>query len=125
MIVEHLSQLEDGPRDVGWGNGRSRRLLVEAHDLGYSITDTIVDAGTESVLRYRNHSEACYCIDGEGELVVGGRTIPLAPGTLYAPAPGEEHVLLARSTLRLVCVFLPALVGDERHHLSDDAPSGY
>jgi L-ectoine synthase len=125
MIVRSLADVVGTERDVSWGNGRSRRFLIAADRMGYSITDTIVDAGTESPLEYRRHFEACYCVEGEGEVEAGGVVYPLAPGTLYALDAHDRHVLRARTTMRLVCVFRPALEGNETHDLSSGRPSTY
>lgn len=119
MIIRHL----DSVRTVDWGNGLSRRFLLEADGMGYSVTDTTVRAGTSSPLQYRNHLEACYCIAGKGEVVdAAGTSHAIEPGTLYALDQHDAHHLVAspEADLRLVCVFAPALRGDERHRL--DAP---
>jgi L-ectoine synthase len=115
-----IRNLADVPT-VDWGNGLSRRFLLEADRMGYSITDTIVQAGTKSRLEYRRHLEACYCIEGEGEVVdEQGNSHPLTPGVLYALDKHDPHFLVAspHTDLRLVCVFTPPLKGDEQHRLS-------
>jgi L-ectoine synthase len=124
VIVRQL----DNVTTVDWGNGLSRRFLLEADGLGYTITDTTVRAGTKSQLEYRRHLESCYCIEGTGEVVdLDGTVHRLAPGTLYALDKHEAHFLIADpgADLRLVCVFSPALRGDERHSLDADRPSAY
>lgn len=116
MIVRSLADV----KTVDWGNGVSRRFLLAADGMGYTLTDTIVKAGSKSRLQYRNHLEACYCIEGSGEVIdVRGRSFPIAPGTLYALDEHDAHFLVANpdTDLRLVCVFSPALRGDERHYL--------
>jgi L-ectoine synthase len=124
MIVRTLSEA----KTVDWGNGVSRRLLLDADGMGYTVTDTIVAAGTKSNLQYRNHLEACYCIDGEGEVVdMAGNSFRLTPGTLYALDQNDAHWLVASSAgdMRLICVFSPALRGDERHSLDAAVFSHY
>ncbi|GAA4205270.1 ectoine synthase [Streptosporangium oxazolinicum] len=124
MIVRSL----DSVTTVDWGNGLSRRFLLEADGLGYTVTDTTVLAGTKSLLEYRSHLEACYCIDGSGEVVsLDGTTHRITPGTLYALDQHDAHYLIAdpEADLRLVCVFSPALRGDERHSLDAAGPSAY
>ncbi len=127
MIVRSLDDVVGTKRTVEWGNGLSRRLLLERDKLGFTVSDTIVGAGTSSTLQYRNHMEACYCIEGEGWVEAGGERRALAPGTLYALEQNDEHVLHATTRMRLVCVFLPALKGDESHDLDrdDDRSSSY
>ncbi len=127
MIVRSLDDVAGTMRTVEWGNGSSRRLLLERDKLGFTVTDTIVGAGTSSILQYRSHMEACYCIEGEGWVEADGERRALAPGTLYALDHNDEHVLHASTRMRLVCVFLPALEGDELHDFDsdDDRPSSY
>ena len=124
MIIRHRDEVPP----VEWGNGLSHRFLVEADGLGYTVTETSVRAGTKSRLEYRRHLESCYCIGGKGEVVdLDGRSHPLVPGTLYALDRHDAHFLIAspEEDLRLVCVFSPALAGDERHNLDSAEFSQY
>lgn len=125
MIVRSLEDIEGTPRDVAWGNGQSRRFLLEEDGMKYSLTDTTVKAGSSSLLEYKNHLEACYCIAGSGEVrdAVSGKVYPITPGTMYALDKHDKHYLVAHEEMRLVCVFLPALKGPERHNLSDERSS--
>lgn len=126
MIIRTMSEITGTERDVAWGNGQSRRFLLASDGMGYTLTDTIIDAGTESLLEYKNHLEACYCIEGEGEVEdMAGNVYPIVPGTMYALDKNDKHYLRARTTLRLICVFLPALRGTERHALSGNESSSY
>lgn len=124
MIVRHSN---DVPA-IEWGNGTSRRFLVAKDGVGYTVTDTLVRAGTKSRLEYRNHLEACYCIEGRGEVIsLDGVSHPIEPGTLYALDKHDAHFLVAAvdTDLRLVCVFSPALHGHERHSLDSAEFSHY
>ncbi len=124
MIVRTIENVPT----VEWGNGLSRRFLVADDGVGYTVTDTLVRAGTKSRLEYRNHLEACYCIEGSGEVVeLDGTSHPLVPGTLYALDEHDPHFLVAspHEDLRLVCVFTPALRGDEVHSLDEHNSSAY
>jgi L-ectoine synthase len=124
MIVRRLSEVPT----VDWGNGLSRRFLVEADGMGYTVTDTTVRAGTKSRLEYRRHLEACYCIAGSGEVVdANGQSHVLEPGTMYALDRNDPHFLIAapHEDLRLVCVFTPALQGHETHKLDSAEFSHY
>jgi L-ectoine synthase len=79
--------------------------------------DTILHAGTETPMWYKNHVEAVYCVEGEGEVVdlATDAVHPIHPGTLYALNDNDRHVLRARTRLRMICVFNPALHGPETH----------
>ncbi|MEV7775656.1 ectoine synthase [Kitasatospora sp. NPDC086791] len=124
MLIRDIADV----KTVEWGNGLSRRFLVADDGLGYSLTDTIVNAGTKSRLEYRNHLEACYCIAGSGEVIdMDGTSHPITPGRLYALDQHDAHYLVASpdEDLRLVCVFSPALRGDEVHQLDAHSSSAY
>ncbi|OMH29138.1 ectoine synthase [Motiliproteus sp. MSK22-1] len=120
MIVRDLISVANSERDIFWGAGRSRRFLIESDNMGYSLTDTVIEAGTESVLEYKNHMETCYCIEGEGwvENLDTGERFEIRPGVMYALDENDKHILAATKTMRLVCVFAPALKGFEAHNLS-------
>ena len=125
MIVRELHKVINTERDIEWGNGKSRRFLIEKDNVGYSLTDTVVNAGTESLLEYKNHMETCYCIEGEGEVEVNGDVYLIKPGTMYALNKNDKHYLRAKTTMRLVCVFTPPLKGDESHSLDKNGSSCY
>ena len=117
MIVRHLEEVVGTPRDVAAPTFRSRRLLLQEDGLGFSFHDTLLHAGSETLIWYRNHLEAVYCMDGEGELEVlpDGPVHPIRRGTFYALDGHERHLLRATSDLRMACVFSPALTGREVH----------
>jgi L-ectoine synthase len=124
MIVRSLSDV----KTVEWGNGLSRRFLLKPDGFDYTVTDTIVRAGTSSRLAYSRHLEACYCIAGSGEVLdASGKMHVIEPGTMYALDRDEPHCLVASpdEDLRLVCVFSPALNGDEHHNLDSEKFSEY
>lgn len=123
-ILRSLATICGTERDVAWGNGQSRRFLLEADGTPISLTDTVVLAGTESRIKYENHFEACYCIAGEGEIEVDGDVFPLRPGVMYSLQQGE-HYLRAETEMRLVCAFCPPLRGDEKHDFGAGSYSTY
>ncbi len=124
MIVRKIDDVEP----VEWGNGLSRRFLTASDGMGYTVTDTVVRAGTRSPLEYQNHLEACYCIAGSGLVIdAEGNEYPIVPGTIYALDKHDPHHLVAspHEDLRLVCVFTPALEGHEVHDFSRPEHSVY
>ena len=125
MIVRYKDQV----RVVEWGNGTSHRFLLEADRMGFTLCHTVVRAGTKSMLQYRRHLEACYCVAGRGSVVSrdDGTIHELRPGVLYALDEHDAHFLIAapEGDLELISVFNPPLRGDERHRLDSDEFSQY
>lgn len=117
MIVRDLDEIENTERDVRGPTFKSRRFLLKGDDMGFSLHDTVLYAGTETLIWYKHHLEAVYCIEGEGELEVlpDGPTYAIRPGTMYALDRHEKHHLRAFKDLRVVCVFNPPLTGKEMH----------
>lgn len=117
MIVRDLAKVIGSDREVGTENWTSRRLLLASDGLAFSLHDTVIEAGTETSMWYRNHVEAVYCIEGEGSLEVlpEGQVHPIHAGVLYALDGHERHVLRARTRMRMVCVFDPPCTGREVH----------
>ncbi|MFX0540716.1 ectoine synthase [Roseovarius sp. S4756] len=123
MFVKTLADTLGSPDDVVGDAFESRRILLARDGLGYSFHDTLIKAGSTQRLEYKNHVEANYCIEGEGEIeeVATGRTWPLVPGTMYVLDAHDAHIIRARTGMRLLCVFTPALTGTETH----DADGSY
>jgi len=117
MIVRNLDAITGTKNDVVAGTWRSRRLLLKKDGMGFSLHDTIIRAGTETTIWYKNHVEAVYCIEGEGELEVAadGTIYPLKAGTMYALNNHEKHYLRGKTDLRMICVFNPPCTGREIH----------
>jgi L-ectoine synthase len=125
MIVKTLADVVGTERDVHTKNWNSRRLLLADEQMGFSMHDTLIHAGTETTMCYENHLEAVYCIEGEGEiqLLPDGPTYPIRPGTIYALDQHDRHVLRARTQLRMVCVFNPPVTGREVHNENGAYPA--
>ncbi len=117
--LEDITDTEDEVRGDGW---RARRHFTRRDGLGFSMSETTVDAGGEMNLWYKHHQEACFVIDGEAILTERdtGATHRIGPGDAYAPEH-DRHSIRVLSPLRLVCVFDPALTGHETH----DADGSY
>ncbi len=127
MIVRSLDEVVSSPRDVSGETWTSRRLLLAHEGMGFSLHDTLIHAGTETRMHYKHHLEAVYCVEGEGTLedLETGIVHTIASGTMYALDGHERHVLRAKSTMRMICVFNPPVTGREVH--GDDGaypPSG-
>lgn len=118
MIVRDLTEVVGTDRDVEAPTFSSRRMLLAKDGMGFSLHDTILYAGTETKIHYRNHLEAVYCIEGSAEIVEldgDGAVHEIKPGVMYALDGHERHLLRAISDFRALCVFNPPLTGREVH----------
>jgi L-ectoine synthase len=119
MIVKTREDVEGGPGDttLSGGNARTLRYLLRDDRVGITVSDITVGAGGNKILHYKNHMEANLVIEGEGtvEDMATGEVHQLKPGTIYVLDKHDRHRLNATTTMRLICVFTPALVGGEVH----------
>jgi L-ectoine synthase len=124
VIVRTLDEVTGSDRDVAGEGWRSRRMLLRRDEMGFSLHDTTVAAGSELNLQYKHHLEACYVIAGEAEVtdLASGERHQLRPGTVYALDKHDRHTIRVRTDMRLVCVFNPALTGGETHDADGSFP---
>ena len=117
MKVRTLSDLEGTPRAVKAETWTSRRFILADDGVGFSFNDTILYAGTRTHMHYKNHIESVYCIEGRAELedVRTGEVHEITAGTMYLLDEHDEHVLTVIEDVRMMCVFTPALTGEEVH----------
>ena len=119
MKVVSLQNIIGTDNDIDTETWNSRRLLLHKDNMGFSLHDTIIKAGTETLIHYQNHLEAVYCIEGAGEveLTDDGSIHRIEAGTVYALDKNDRHLLRADKTgdMRMVCVFNPAITGQEVH----------
>jgi L-ectoine synthase len=119
MIVRKLKDILGTEREVHAPNGNwtSRRLSLKEDEMGFSVNDTLIHAGTETYIWYKNHLEAVYCVEGKGEIedLATGEIHPISDGTLYLLNKHDKHYLRATETMRMICVFNPPLTGREVH----------
>ena len=85
--------------------------------MGVTLTDAILEPGLDQVFWYKNHLESVYCIEGEGLLedLETGSVYVIKPGTLYALDKHDRHRLTVKTRMRVICTFVPPLVGGEIH----------
>ncbi|MDO5635381.1 MAG: ectoine synthase [Micrococcus sp.] len=123
MYTRHRQDVEK----VEWGGGTSERLITAQDDMGFAVAHTVVEAGSSSKLQYRNHQEACYCIQGNGSVVEPDGTVhEITVGTIYVLPNHEKHELRGGTEdMHLVSIFNPPITGDEKHELSEDGYSSY
>jgi L-ectoine synthase len=118
MIVRTLDDLKaQGRYREKPGAWSSARYLLRDDGVGFTLTQTTVAAGTRQIMEYKNHIEANLIMEGEAIVTdcTSGESFRLAPGSMYTLDRHDRHELQALSDLRIVCVFSPALVGQETH----------
>jgi len=123
MIVKTLREIEGTRNDTRGAVWSSQRFTLAEDGMGFTMTETTVEAGADQVLWYKHHLEACYCFEGNGEVedLTTGEKYAINPGTFYALDHHDRHAMRAFTRMKLVCVFTPALTGGETH----DADGSY
>ena len=123
MIVRTLDDVRDGANDVIGDGWRSIRMLTREDAMGFTLTYTTLEPGMDAELEYRNHLEACLCIEGRMQIedLATGTVHELGPGSMYALDEHDRHRARVLEPTVLVCVFNPALTGTETH----DEHGGY
>jgi len=125
MIVRSFEQLKaEGRYAEKPGVWTSSRYLLRDDNVGFTLTQTTVAAGTDQVMEYKNHIEANLIIEGRGTVtdIETGEVFDLAPGTMYTLDKHDRHQMTAETDLRIVCVFSPALTGSESHDADGSYP---
>jgi len=117
MIIRTLDDLRGTKGDKDTPNWASKRFLHTEDRMGFTMTDTWIKAGADLVIEYKNHLEACYCIEGSGTIedLKTGKLHALRAGTIYALDKHDRHRLKSQNGMRLICTFTPALAGGEVH----------
>lgn len=117
MIIRTLDDLRGTKGDKDTPRWASKRFLHTEDRMGFTMTDTWIKPGADQVIEYKNHLEACYCIEGEGTIedFATGKTYPIRAGTIYALDKHDRHRIRTANGMRLICTFNPALSGGEEH----------
>jgi len=118
MIVRNVKDVIGTDLEVKTDNWLSRRVLLKKDGMGFSFHETIIFPGTETHIQYRNHLEAVWCVEGDGEVetIADGKKYKLEPGVVYALNENDDHYLRGgKEPLRVICVFNPPLTGQEVH----------
>ncbi len=72
---------------------------------------------------HESATEAMFCISGHGVASVNGEEFDFTPLSMIAALPGEMHQIIntGTETLRVLCVFSPAVSGEGLKKRADDA----
>lgn len=119
MIVLDANDLHGSARDASGPGWSSLRMLVKSDNMGFSMNETIVQAGASLTLEYKNHLEGCYCVSGAGRVTdhATGNVLEIKTGVLYGLDQHDNHTLTVDDGMDvfLISVFNPTLQGDEVH----------
>lgn len=117
MLVRELDAVRCSERNVVTDGWESARLLLKGDGAGFSFHITIMYAGKELRMHYRNHVEAVFILKGRGTIedLGTGEVHELKSGILYVLNNHDPHVVRPRTDIVAACVFSPAVTGREVH----------
>lgn len=119
MKVIELEDIAGTGRQVDCPHGGfiSYRYLLACDGMGFSLHKTVIPKGDSQHWHYKNHLEACYCIEGRGLLThrQSGQTWEIKPGSCYVLDSHDDHSFQALEDVVLISVFNPPVTGREVH----------
>tara|TARA_Y100000034_G_scaffold36376_1_gene44816 strand:- start:165 stop:542 length:378 start_codon:yes stop_codon:yes gene_type:complete len=117
MIVREIKKLLGTERDVQGDGFKSIRILLAKDNMGFSLHKTIIPKGGPYHWHYKNHLEACYCIEGFGILtdLDSGEQHIIKPDTIYVLDHYDNHLFESLKDVILISIFNPAIKGTEIH----------
>lgn len=117
MIVRKLKDLYESERHINCPDGafQSLRYLLHKDSMGYTLTRTEIKKGGPYNWHYKNHLEACLVIKGKCQVECHGESYLLGIGDMYALDKNDNHYFTAKTDCVLICIFSPALTGNEVH----------
>lgn len=118
MKVRTIKEIQKTERDVEGKGFRSLRLLLEKDGMGFSLHKTLIPKGVPQHWHYKNHLEACFCIQGRGILnnLDTGEEYEIVPDTIYILDKHDNHTFKAIEDVILISVFNPPVTGKEVHN---------
>jgi L-ectoine synthase len=117
MTIRTIKEIEKTDRDVRGKGFRSLRLLLEKDGMGFSFHKTLIPKGKAQYWHYKNHLEACFCIQGEGVLtnLHTNEEFIIKKDTIYILDNHDCHTFQAIKDVVLLSVFNPPVKGNEIH----------
>lgn len=117
MKVVDVSTLIGTEREVHGEGFTSIRPVLASDGMGFSIHKTIIPSGEAHRWHYKNHLEACYCIEGRGVLInlTTGDVYSIWKDCVYILNDHDDHSFRAIDDVVLISVFNPPCTGNEIH----------
>jgi hypothetical protein len=129
VSVQDLADIHGTARDVFWGNGHSKRMLVKRDGYGFAFCVTVGNSNTDSLLQYRNNLESCYYISGTGEYDWETAKHPILTdqdeATVFIMNNYDTHHMRIHQESICLSIFTPPIEGTESHDFSSGKPSSY
>lgn len=100
------------------GGFTSYRALLKDDGMGFGVCKTVIPKNDPQHWHYKNHLEACYCIEGEGTLknLETGEEFHIKPDRMYVLDKNDDHTFQALTNrVVLISIFNPPLSGKEVH----------
>ncbi|XP_077992196.1 L-ectoine synthase-like [Glandiceps talaboti] len=130
IVSRSLNDVIGTERDIDWGHGYSRRLLVKKDGFPVSFHSSLAKSGHTTKLGYLYHMESTYFITGkvtyewnDGREMIQTR-VGRDSGTIYNMNEHDKHILVAEEDAKVLTVFYPVLKGTE-NHVHDGSYSSY
>jgi L-ectoine synthase len=114
MLIKRKTDLQGTKNVVSTAAYTSTRFLLREDGIGLTLTDIYLNPGIDAVYHYPHHLEIAYCLEGKATLenLEDGIIHEVTPGFIWATTK-ERFRFKVLETVRLICVFNPALVGPE------------
>ena len=114
MITKHRDDLQGTKNVVKTDAYTSTRFLLREDNIGLTLTDIYLHPQIDAVYHYPHHLEIAYCLGGKAilENLEDGKIHEVTSGFIWATTK-EKFRFKVLETVRLICVFNPALVGPE------------
>ena len=106
MIARYLEDIFGTHRELNGPGWTNRHLLLEAENMGISISLALANQDTSLTLRYEDQIQSLYCIRGIGKIknLKSGHVSELVAGALFVLDFPERCILTAMTELRLMCI---------------------
>jgi L-ectoine synthase len=126
MFMRRADEMRAAGKELVVANGKARtiRMLTQADNVGFSLSDVHLDAGAEAVLWYKHHWEANHVLAGTAEVtnLTTQQSWQLTAGMAYYVGPKDRHRLRAATDVHVLSIFRPPLRGDEQHDADGSLP---